>query len=272
MPVSFRPETFSAGSLIPDDIEATVTRCIYTAYDFNGKADTHQLVAAVTYQLEDDEEYTEYYPIGKLTDLAPSLDGETPTDLSSDDEDDWAGPFLVEVPGGKFKTIWGRSAWAHFMDSVFKTEFTTDETDNISAALEGHRFHLNRLPVPGRQQQPREDGRAPIHPLVPTVYLGAADTKPTTSKGAKKGTKTTKKSASTAAASSSPAADDDFQSEVAAVIINLLTENDGEMAKADLGRAVMASFDDPKQKAAAFGIATKSGDGWTVDGKTVTLG
>lgn len=271
MPVSFRPETFSAGSLIPDDIEATITRCIYTAYDFNGKVDTHQLVAAVTYQLEDDEEYTEYYPAGKLTDLAPSLDGETPVDLSSDDEDDWAGSYLVPVPGGKFETIWGRSTWAHFLDSAFKTEFTTDETDNISAAFEGHRFHLNRLPVPGRQQQPREDGRAPIHPLVPTVYLGAADAKPTTSKGSKKSIKASSKKATTTS-TASPAADDDFQSEVAAVIINLLTENDGEMAKADLGRAVMGSFDDPKQKAAAFGIATKSGDGWEVDGKVVRLG
>lgn len=145
--ITNKPEDFAQTGL-GDDFDGVVTRCVAAPSNYDDKLDHYIPVVAVTFLPDEDtelEEFTQIYSLGgSLEDFQPSLDGEEPVDLDSEDPSDWEGHYYIAV-GDKTKAS-TTSNWAHFMSMLLEAGFPKNKVEADYRFLVGTYGHWNRIP------------------------------------------------------------------------------------------------------------------------------
>ena len=160
---SLHPDEMIAGGLA-DDFDGTISRARLTQWDYDGQLDHYLLFAKVLIEPDAGEEVAgvqedgcvhAFYSCGaSIEDFAPSNDGEEPTDLEAEDEDEWEGVYALPVASRQ--QLNNSSNWAFFVRNALDCGF--DALDAGIDCVEGVRGHFNRIPQPKRSGiQVRED-------------------------------------------------------------------------------------------------------------------
>ena len=241
---SLNPDQFSEGGGLIDDVDVTLVKARFVAFDYNGKsADGDVPCLKVDIQTEDDE-IEQYYSMGKLVDWLPSDDGKQ----------------LLSV--GSATAIRLTSNGGIFLRTLVDAGFPADKLGEDISVLDGLEAHMMQIPEPTRsgikktkEQEEKEKKFGPKTILTVTAInklpWEKAKTKKKPGKAAKTAKpKTTKKTKKEEADTGSG----DVESKVAEFILGLLAE-EGAAAKKDLPAKIFADFKEDPDKSAMVKLA-----------------
>lgn len=244
---SMRPDNMVSGGL-PTDFDGTVTEVRLCPWDYGKQDQEHVLAVRVTIQpdegqdiagIDEGDPVVQHYSCGKLEDFVPSQDGENPVDLEAEDITDMEGYYALPV--GKKEALNKNTNWAHFVQAAIDAGFDIDKIDADVRCFEGTHGHFNRIPqkqrpgvnqgvaAEGQQQRQREIlVLTEVHEDKPKAKVGAK------AAAAKKATPKAEEAEEAPATNGSGELND----RVTAAVLEVLGENDGTVAKSDLGKLV----------------------------------
>lgn len=273
---SLNPEDFTSGGLL-DDVDVTFSSVRFCEWDYNGNIDHPVLALLVVMDYQDADgkaaQTDQYYSAGETSRFVPSEDGS----------------HAVAVAGAK--GLAGGTNAAILIKSVIDQGFPVDKFgDGDVSSMEGLVAHINRIAQPKRGGQitgktssgyeatvavvtkihkmPWEStgtGKgAPARPTSATQRLGASTARPAA------------RPAPASIPSEAPAGD--VGEEAAGVLIEILSEKQGTVAKRMLPPASfkkLAGNDNRSAILQCFGDDNwlmKNGEnyGWSFDGQTIT--
>lgn len=288
---SMNPADFIAGGLL-DDFDGRITRARLVPWDYNGNADHFSLAVALTIQPDEGNEFTQYYSAGSLEHFVPSMDSKVPVNLDAwtpqRDPDDNSVTNTAEVEGvfaykvGKRAQLNNNTNYAHFLGKLVELNFDPSNITPDIRFLEGIYGHFDRIPQQERNLKNQKERKTAATILVLTSLK---DAPPAAKAPAKSGGVKTSKSAPIAATTTPAAttatapATDGLDAQLQAVILELLANNDGTIAKGALLAQVSKSFDGAAKSAVIRRVTdgkflANANNGWTLtdNGNTLTLG
>lgn len=277
--ISLNPDTFTSGGLL-DDVDVTITNAAFLMWDYDGTVAVPVPALGVTMRLPGEEsdpdpakDHDQYYSCGKTEDFAPNTEG---TGL---------------VPIGTKTGLNNSSNGGLFIASLINIGVpkTLFDSGNIQSIV-GIKMHVNRVPAPeGRQARP--DGRKP-EILVATKLIslpgesgqtgatGNAGSKPGLSKVSKSAAAPVKANPTTAspAASQAGSADAGLDEELVGVVLELVSEAGGTLAKKLIAPKVFARYKGRPEQGAAMKRAASdeflmglTEAGFAYDGATLSV-
>lgn len=146
-----RPDQMSSAGLA-NDFDGLITEVRLVPWNYpteakpEGSIDHHILAVRVAITPDEDsgfEPFTQHYSAGELEHFVPSMDGENPVDLESDDESEMEGVYALKV--GKKDNLNNTSNWAHFLTALHDAGFPLEEMEADVRFLEGLYAHFNRV-------------------------------------------------------------------------------------------------------------------------------
>jgi hypothetical protein len=237
---SMRPDDMVAAGL-QDDFDGTITRARFVIWDYN-ESDKVTFAAKLTFSIEGEEDFDQFYSAGNLDHWVPSPDGKEIPDFDTDIDDliGYEGIFAAAV--GTQTELNKDSNWAHFVDELDMLGFPPKAYTNSIDCFEGVSGHFNRLPQRERSFAGRDnDDDRVFKILLPTKFNGINNKK--SGGSSKVSTKTSK-----------PVSGDEGSLEdmVVEVILEALTEDPMPVKK--LGPLMLKNFKGT-QKASAVKIS-----------------
>jgi hypothetical protein len=241
---SMNPDNMLSAGLA-DDFDGTIKQARLVPWDYDGNLDHHILAVRLDIEPDEDQDqepFSQHYSAGELDHFVPSLDGETPTDLESEDEEDWEGVYALRV--GRRQQLNNSSNWAHWVGATIDAGFPVEELEADVSCFEGLYGHWNRIPQRKRSGivVEEEGGRQRMILVLTEIHEKA---KPKVGKS-----KAKDKSATKGKAAAKPVADD-LDERLSEVVLGALADNDGTLPKTKLPGVVIKAFDG-KEKAAAI--------------------
>jgi pyruvate/2-oxoglutarate dehydrogenase complex dihydrolipoamide acyltransferase (E2) component len=235
---SFEPDEHAQGGFF-DDVNATIVSAEVVEFDYKGQADP-VCALAVTFRQDgnDDpeEDRTEYYRIGALTDFTPSADRQH------------------YVPVGEKRAMNKQGKGSLFLQALKKAGYEMGKLAGGISVLAGLHVHLNSVPMPEIKDAKKKDNTV----LIVTKILGQSDAAaaPAAAKPAAAKKTVTKaaaakpaaapaaatEAAAPAAAAAPPPADAEADEKAQEVILALLMEKGGKMNKSAIPPALFKAI------------------------------
>lgn len=282
--ISLDPDTYSSGGLL-DDVDVVITNAAFMLWDYNGKVAVAVPALGVTMRLvgeesdpDESKDHDQYFSCGKTEDFVPNADG--------------SGLVPVGAKTSLNNTCNGGLFLAGLVNvGLPKTVLASGDIRGII----GMRGHVNRVPAPERTGvEPRADGRKP-EILIMTKLIAlpgeAATAKPTgaVKAGLSKVATIAKPDAATATASVSASApqvpsatsvgDASLDAELSEVVLTLVSEAGGTIAKKMIAPKVFALYKGNPNQGAAMKRASSdeflmglTESGFAYDGATLSIG
>lgn len=199
--ISVRPSTFAEGGGLLDDADVVFQGARFTMYDYGGKSTYKVPVLAVGMVVDgEDEVHEQYYSVGGKNDFAPSEDGKS-----------------LMATGSKQSVVKG-SNFGEFMQSLVAAGFPESQMkDDDIGFLNGVHAHVKRKALDRKGLD--NAGKKEQTTLLVEKLLGEVKAKG----GAKGGAK-----------GKSAEVDAELAEFTSNVIVGILANNDGTMAKKDL--------------------------------------
>lgn len=263
---SLNPEDFTEGGGLIDDVDVTITEARFEMFDYQGAAKEPAPSLKLSMDIDGDE-MDQNYSMGNSKDWMPSDDGKQ----------------LLAV--GRATQIRMSSNGGILLKSLLDAGFPADKLGDDISILDGLQAHMIRVPAPERKgvkktekQKEREERYGP-----PTILVvGEINTLPWEKSRPKGAPKAAGKKAPAKTASKKEVASDDGDSDIDAraseVLMALLAENGGELARKDVPvKAFQALAKDPDRSSIVKRVfeedfLSAEGQPWSYDDGTVTLG
>lgn len=262
---SLNPADMLSG--LKDDFRGVIKEAVYCAFDYDGNVDKPVLAGRLTIEIEgEDDPFVQHWSAGDLAAFVPSEDGKTPAGEGGDSVEDFGeGEFALKV--GKRAQLNNNTNWAHLIGSIIDSgeaseHFKATDLKPGLSSLVGLDCQWNRVQQKKRAGLMDEEGgekKKSRDVLVVTEVFGYGE-----SDGKKK--KAAKAASAKGKAKAEPEEEeeaeepevDEFDAELAAAVLEIVSEADGSLKKSKLGMAVMKKFaKDPKAKAKAVKRCTE---------------
>jgi hypothetical protein len=258
---SLRPGDFAQGGGMIDDVDLTVKQARFVLWDYDGKVANPTL--ALKLDLEDDDGvvHEQYYSAGDPKHFVPSNDG------------------TRAVPTGTKSALSGSSNMFLLIASLTDSGFPEDQLSDDVSVFDGLRGHFIRVPQPKRTGLPTQPG-ADTRDKTVLVMNKLIAMPGATVKGKKAAGKPNGQGGKAAAPAASAAATTDLDEKAQDVVMSVLADRDGSVAKKDIASAAFkaASDVDAKTKAQIAKLVytdeflNADGRPWSYDGTTISLG
>lgn len=260
-----------------DDVDATIARCRFRLWDYNGTISTPVLGLEVTYREDDDNETTQVYSAGDTKFFVPNEDGSEAT------------------PVGKHSSLQDSTNAMAWMVSMVNAGFPEDKITDKVTVFEGTKVHVAAMTLPKRKGIDNK----PV-PLITKIHAYPWDASQQKAVKAAKagGTKTTtagpkvggavgqagQAAATTAVQTASTPGtggngeSKDYTAKGMETLIGILAEKGGSIPKSQLAQAAFKALaSDPDRNQVVPLIYKdeflKQADApWTFDGTTVSMG
>lgn len=228
MAVSLKPSTAEETSGLLDDFDGQIISATNVMTDFKGASpeDSPALKVVIGYKDEEgaDKTWDALYSWGKAADWRPSKDGESPSE---------EGQYLVAV-GTRANPNSTCNAML-FLDRLVKAEFSEDNITDSVSFLAGISAHFKREKVERDFKDSRTVKSGPGPLFVVKYYGGGAGA--TSDNGQKSSPKDSKSES------------DPVKSEALDIILEILAENNGSIAKSKLSTAYLGKITKKTNKA-----------------------
>lgn len=257
---SWNPEDFTEGGFF-DDKDCTIVEAGVVEFDYQGKQDP-VCALMVSFRAdeadEDEKDRTEYYKIGALSDFTPNAKK------------------TQYVPTGTKRAMNKGGKAALFIRALKDKGFQLSKLggpDGVKA-LEGLHVHVNNVPMPKFKSKDGTESKDSSVLVITRIY-----DEPAAGGGKKQSGGASKKAASKPAADSG-AGSDEVSSRAEEVVVEVIAEKGGTVAKAQLTAAAFQKIpsSEGKVRNAVVGLISKEdwlGDEarpWTYAGGELTLG
>jgi hypothetical protein len=227
---SFEPDDHSQGGFF-DDVDCVIVSAEVVEFDYKGQADPVCAIA-VTYKRDeadaDEEDRTEYYRIGNLTDFTPSADRKH------------------YAPVGT-KTAMNKSGKASlFLQALKKAGFPMGNLAAGIDAINGLHVHVNQVPMPEMKDAKKKDNTVLIVTKILDTAAPAAAAAP--AKGAAKPAAAKAKPAAAAKAAPATTAvaagtvDSAAEDKATEIIVGLIAAGNGKVNKAAIPPAMFSGI------------------------------
>ena len=251
MGVSLKPSDYTTGGGLLDDVDVTIVKAAFAAWDYGGTRT--EKVPALCLTLTGDEvdgEQEQYYSAGSARDFAASKDGKE----------------LMSI--GSRTSLNDSSNAAIFLKSLVDAGFPEDDLADDITALVGVCCHVKRVPAPERKGLKKREGDRESTVLVVTELNEAKKAK---GKG--------KAKAKAKGKAAGGGEDEDVTKKATAVVLEILSElpADEVLEKADIPSMVLAKVKGHPDAKAIFQVAYTdeflANGPWTYDADegTITL-
>jgi hypothetical protein len=224
--VSLNPDDMAEGGGLLDNIRATITDAKFVMTNYQGKSQIMRPAAHLTLtEIVDGEELVhddQFWSCGKAEDWMPSDDGK----------------YLI--PTGMKKQIHKSSNFGMFLVSALDCGFPGDKFDSDISFLIGTEAHFHQIVVADRGKTKTKDGKEYDAQVMCLAEIFKFPWEKAKGKSAKTSGKQSKGKGK-GKAKAEPEADDgaDLNADAQAIIMELLVEAGGEMAKKDLASKIM---------------------------------
>lgn len=151
MGVSLKPSDYTTGGGLLDDVDVTIAKAAFAAWDYGGTRSDKVPALQVTLTGDEvDGEHEQFFSAGSAKDFAPSKDGKE----------------LMSI--GSRTSLNDSSNAAIFLKSLIDAGFPEDDLGDDITAIEGVNCHVKRVPAPERKGLKKRDGDREATVLVVT--------------------------------------------------------------------------------------------------------